>query len=263
MTAQPAANAGGTDADEPDTLRAIGRIAFAAALRALFAVLVLELAMLAVTVVVLLAKNDPYSYRFTGRYWKRSVVPTLLAQGVLAVGFASMRVVEPLAARLRPDASYPRKLAAGIAVGLGVLVLTSGFLVEIYYVLGMLERTSIEGGLSRIGAGDWFSSRYSGSYRPTDMSPETLVGFAAPFALAGFARARKLPLREQVALVGVFMLLWFGTRLVFSVAYGDSLFLASWIVFWLSATSAPRLARGGDALEERWMPDRLRARGGA
>ncbi len=237
------------------TIGAIVRVLCAAGLRALLGGAIFVSAMLAVTATVVELWVDLW-----GRprwYWNYHIVPTLIVAGLLAVGFASMRLVEPLAQRIRPGQSYPRKLLAGLAVGLGVFVLTVAFLAESYYALGMIEKGSVKGGLDRIAKGDWWDSWTSSfyAYRLTRPKPDHLLGLALPFALAGFARARKLPLGEQLAISLVFMAFWFGTTFVYWTTYGDQLELASWVVFWLEGASIPLLARWGDRLEARLLPE--------
>jgi hypothetical protein len=183
---------------------------------------------------------------------------------LLAASFASMRAVEAVAARIRPEASYARKLLAGLAVGLGVFVLVSALLFECWYVAGMFQKGNVEGGLAGVADARWFTTNSSSTtaiYSLERAKAESLPALALPFGIAAFARARRLPLREQVGLVGAFMVLWYGPALVYcsmAESYHGKYELAVWVLAWVSNTTVPLHARLGDDLEEKLLPEELR-----
>ena len=241
-------------------LSRIARVALGASLRALLALLLFELAMIAVLAFVPLVW--PLSNNSRPRIWTVYWVPSLAMEGLLALGVGALRLVEVLASYLPPSASYPRKIVFGGVVGGGVFVLMCGFLFQLYYVIGLAETGSIHGAFQRIAFADWFSGRASSHYGLGDVHMGTLVGLAVPFALCAFGRARRLPILEQTALVGAFILLLHSPAFVFWTTmvndYGwwsswdPQLELGAWIVIWLTSTSVPLVARLGDALDDRW-----------
>ncbi len=247
-------------------LSRIARVALGAGLRVVLALLLFELAMVAVLAFVPLVWPLSYNFR-SSRIWTDCCVASLAMEGLLALGVGALRLVEVLASYLRPSASYMRKVVFGGVVGGGVFVLMCGFLFQLYYVIGLAETGSIQGAFQRIAFADWFKGGASSHYGLEDVRMGTLVGLAVPFALCAFGRARELPILEQTALAGAFVLLLHSPTFVFWGTMGHNysgfawsgwsfsnsqLELGAWIVIWLTSTSVPLVARLGDAVDERW-----------
>jgi hypothetical protein len=250
--------------EEPEGAhRAVARAFFGAALRVLPIGLALEVAMLGT---VLLAHrlgwydwetwDDPW---IPNRwYFESHCLPGLITIAIFAFGLGSLRLAEGMSPRIRPDATYGRKLLMGVIGAVVAALVTCGVLFQFYYVKGIFETGTFEGAFARIARADWFSRGGSYEDRMRDPSLYMIVDLVAPFALTAFARARGLSLPGQVLFAGAFLVLLYARTFAFWTAYGGARNTGPWIVLWLACLAVPLLARLGDRLEARLTPRWLR-----
>lgn len=241
-------------------LRGLARLLFGGALRVALGALAFAPLCLAPTLVLETLTYEESSYRRGVVTLREGLVAELALAALLALSLGALRLIEVTGRVVRPEQSYARKLAMGVLVaGLSFLAVYA-LLLQLHYVSGLvLGGGTLAAGLGGIAArGSLLGSRSDGE----------LWGIALAFGLTGFGRARGLPLREQVALVGVFGLLWISKVLVYEGTLSDPSFdlgsshdyeLLLWVTAWVSILLVPALARAADALEPAWMPRRLRA----
>ncbi len=237
--------------------RVIARALFGALLRFLACGLILDVVISATEIGVALVW-DPYDFPPSRWVVRSYYVPALVMESLVAVSLGSLRLAEAIGERVRPDASYARKLAMGCLVAATAAVVTGAAVFQVHYLLGLYETGSIVGAFKRIAQAEWTGGSSSYYMRRTSFGA-MIAQLTLPIALTGFARARKLPLVEQVVLVALFVAVLFSPTFVFFWTFGgDMPEAAPWIVVCASYAVMPLLARLGDRLEARLTPRWLR-----
>jgi hypothetical protein len=256
--------AGSTDepwSDHLEPARVLGRAAFGGAVRALLGAVVFG-AICCATAEVLYQKNVlPW---WTGPSAARHLNPAygdeVALAAILAIASGILRPIELLARFLKPEASYPRKLAMGLVVAVASTIAAAALLYQLQYARGILTGGTVEAGLHGIASANGLLGH---------RDPKELLGIALAFGIAGFGRARGLPLWEQVALLAPFALLYLAPTLVYEgivvsggSGWGHDEELALWVTAWLSAVLLPGVAALGDRLERRFLPRFLASKEG-
>lgn len=186
------------------------------------------------------------------RTYREAIGTELALAAILALSLGALRAIELAGNFLRPDLGYVRKLAMGVLVAGLSLAAVYALLLQVRYVAGLIQGGgTVAAGLGGIAGTEDLLGKRGG---------DLFGGIALAFGITGFGRARGLPLREQVGLVGVFGLFFVSSALVYegtlAVRWGDShsYELLIQLTAWACALALPGLARTGDRLEERCTP---------
>ena len=247
-------------ADHVGPLRTLGRVAWGAAIRFLAGGVVFGLVCAGGALAGRNVEQRPWFWwGGRSRNFGDALTDELALAGFLALGAAALRALEELERVVKPDASYPRKLAMGAIVAVASVVVVYGLLLQLEYASGLVSSGGAIGG----GLGEIATRRSVLGRRDA----KELLGIALAFGITGFGRARRLPLWEQVALLAPFgffyvseKLVYEGTLVVGGNTWGHAYELGLWVTAWISALLLPVVARLGDGLERRFLPKRLAPR---